>query len=255
MRLICLGSGSTGNGYILETGKEALMIECGISMQEVKKALDWDLSKIVACIVSHKHQDHAIYLRQVVRSGIKVLALPDVFDRLCGTDLRETEPFCKRIELMHGYKAGGFRIYAFDLDHSNNDYSPCPCVGFLVEHEEMGRLLFVTDTMMLKYSFPGVDHIMIEANYEDDILTRSIEAGITEVSQRSRLHASHLELRQTAKILQRPEFKDAQNIILLHLSSRNSDPVLFRSTIEEATGKPVRIAKPGLILELSELPY
>lgn len=256
MRLICLGSSSNGNCYILESENEALMIECGIHMREVKKALNWKLSKIVACVVSHRHQDHALHLPEVVKCGIKVLALPDVFEaRLWGKSRRETEPFCKEIEPMHGYKVGGFKIFAFDLTHSNNDYSPCPCVGFLIEHEELGKLLFVTDTMMMKYSFPGVDHIMIEANYEDGILDESIANGITEASQRSRLLASHLELQQTAKILQRPELKGVQNIVLLHLSSRNSDPELFRETIEAATGKPVKIARPGLNLELSKTPY
>ena len=245
MRLICLGSSSTGNGYILEAENEALMIECGINMQEVKKALKWDISKIVACIVSHRHQDHALHLPKVIKCGIKVLALPEVFNViLWGKSSRETKPFCKEIEPLHGYKVGGFKLFTFDLHHANNDGSECPCLGYLIEHEEMGKLLFVTDTMMLKYSFPGVDHIMIEANYEDDILSGNIESGKVEASQRSRLLASHLELQQTAKILQRPEFRGVQNIILLHLSARNSDPDKFRKVITSATGVPAQVQNP-----------
>lgn len=256
MKLICLGSGSTGNGYILETEKEAIMIECGISMREIKKALKWDISKIVGCLVSHHHQDHAKYLPEVIKCGIKVLALPEVFSiRLWGKSGRETKPFCKEIEPMHGYKVGGFKVFTFPLNHANNDGSECPCLGFLIEHEEMGKLLFVTDTMMLKYSFPVIDHVMIEANYEDNILAGNIESGIVESSQRSRLLASHLELQQSAKILQRPEFGAVQNIILLHLSSRNSDPEKFRKVITSATGIPTQVAKAGFEMDLSKTPY
>lgn len=247
--LKCLGSSSSGNGYIIETEQEALMLECGIAMSQVKKSLNWNLSKITACLISHKHQDHSKHLPEVQKCGIRVMALDEVFDRL------ESRSFCTIIKPMHGYKVGGFKVLAFDLNHANNDRTPCPCLGFLIEHEEMGKLLFVTDTMMLKYKFPGVNHIMIEANYEDEILDYNIEQGITESWQKPRLLASHLEIRQTAKILQRAELSEVQNIILLHLSSRNSNPDLFRQIAQEATGKPVEIARPGLVVQLSKEPY
>lgn len=249
VKLICLGSSSSGNGYILDAGEEALILEAGISMVDYKKALNWNLRKVVGCLISHKHQDHSKHLPEVTKCGIRVMALEEVFDRL------KDHSFCKSIEPMHGYKVGGFKILAFDLQHANNDRTPCPCIGFLIEHEAMGRLLFVTDTMMLKYHFPGVNHIMIEANYEDDLLNYNIEQGITESWQKPRLLASHLEVKQTARILQRSELNAVENIILLHLSSRNSDPDQFREIIQGATGKPVYIAKPGLTLELSKQPY
>ncbi|MCM1379529.1 MAG: MBL fold metallo-hydrolase [Prevotella sp.] len=249
--LKCLGSSSSGNGYIIETDSEALMIECGISMQSVKKALNWNIGKIAACIISHKHQDHSKHLPEVIKNGIKVLALPDVFDRLNAVQ----KSFCNSIEPMHGYKVGGFKIFAFNLHHANNDGTPCPCIGFVIEHIEMGKLLFVTDTMMLKYRFPGINHIMIEANYEDGILDYNIENGTTEAWQKPRLLASHLEVRQTAKILQGIDLSIVQNIVLLHLSSRNSDPDMFKDIMQGATGKPVHIAQPGLTLPLNLQPY
>ena len=58
MKLIVLGSSSSGNCYILDNGKEALIIEAGIRFQEVKKALDFNLRKVVGCVVTHAHNDH-----------------------------------------------------------------------------------------------------------------------------------------------------------------------------------------------------
>lgn len=55
MQLTCLGSGSDGNCYLLESKDEILVIECGCSLKEVKKALNFDLSKIVGCFISHVH--------------------------------------------------------------------------------------------------------------------------------------------------------------------------------------------------------
>ena len=60
MKLNILGSDSrTGNCYILENDKEALVIECGVSFDKIKKALNFKLSKVCGCIVTHGHGDHA----------------------------------------------------------------------------------------------------------------------------------------------------------------------------------------------------
>ena len=245
--LKCLGSSSSGNGYILETENEALMIECGISMREVKKALNFNLRKVLACIVSHRHSDHSKHLPEVIKCGIKVLALTDV---LKNHKDPVSQSFTKAIEPMHGYKVGNFKIYAFDLNHADNDCTPCPCIGFIIEHPEMGKLMFITDTMMMKYRFSGVNHVMIEANYHDALLDYNIERGITEAWQKPRLLASHLEIKQTQRILQGLDLSIVYDVVLLHLSSRNSDPPIFKKTIEGVTGIPTYIASPGLVLQL-----
>ena len=59
MKLKVLGSNSLGNCYILENKDEALILEAGIKLVNVKKALNYNISKIVGCLVSHEHNDHA----------------------------------------------------------------------------------------------------------------------------------------------------------------------------------------------------
>lgn len=106
MKLICLGSSSTGNGYLLQASDGTLMVECGTPMQSVKKALGWQIGGIVGCVVSHEHQDHAKYLPEVLQCGIRVLALPEVFK----AHPAKNTSFCKPIKPMQGYKVGGFKI-------------------------------------------------------------------------------------------------------------------------------------------------
>jgi phosphoribosyl 1,2-cyclic phosphodiesterase len=55
MRLIVIGSGSSGNTYILKGETSALIIEAGVNPLEVKKAMDFDISKIVGVCISHEH--------------------------------------------------------------------------------------------------------------------------------------------------------------------------------------------------------
>jgi len=56
MKLQILGSSSKGNGYLLtSSGGEVLIIEAGISLIEVKKTLNFNLSKIAGVCISHEH--------------------------------------------------------------------------------------------------------------------------------------------------------------------------------------------------------
>ena len=41
MKLKILGSSSNGNCYVLETRNESLIIECGVRLSRIKRALDW----------------------------------------------------------------------------------------------------------------------------------------------------------------------------------------------------------------------
>lgn len=245
MELICLGSSSQGNGYILKSSTDVLLIECGQPLMSVKKALDFHVSNIAGCIVSHQHRDHSKYLPDYLRCGIRVLALDEVF----GSFNLKNRAFCKSILPKHGYKVGGFKVYALPVVHD------VPCLGFVIEHDEMGKLLFITDTMRLDYRIAGLNHIMIEANYSDEILEDAISNGRTDRSARERLLQSHMEIKTTEQIIRTTDMTGVNEVILLHLSGRHSDAEQFRAQITKAVGKPVYVASPSFKLDVSKLPY
>ena len=240
MVLKVLGSSSKGNCYILEASDGVLIIEAGIPAIDVKKALHFKINNILGCIISHQHRDHSKFLKDIISSGIKVLALEDVFV----SHNISNHSFCKTIEPMHGYKIGSFKIFAIPVSHD------VPCLGFIVEHQEMGKMLFITDTMMLEYVMPKLDHIMIEVNYCDKILQENIDAGIVPVSMRDRLLHSHMELQTAKDIIRANDLSEVKELILLHLSDNNSHSELVKEEMERVSGKPVYIAKNGLELNL-----
>ena len=245
MKLSVLGSSSSGNGYVLEASDGVLIIECGVPLIEVKKAIDFKIGRIAGAIVTHRHGDHAKYIGEYLKSGIRVCALKDVFD--AHAPMRRT--FCKIIEPMHGYRIGTFKVFAVPVAHD------VPCVGFVIEHAEMGKMLFVTDTMLFEYRFKDLNHIMLEANYSDEILDYNIENGISPASMRSRLLTSHMEIKTTESILQTTDLDSVNEIILIHLSGKNSDADAFKQRITQKTGKQVIIAKRGVSIDVSLRPY
>ena len=51
MLLKIISSGSSGNGYAIMNDNEILLIEAGISVSDIKKAIDFKTSKIVDCLI------------------------------------------------------------------------------------------------------------------------------------------------------------------------------------------------------------
>ncbi|MGN1211353.1 MAG: MBL fold metallo-hydrolase [Candidatus Cryptobacteroides sp.] len=240
MTLKVLGSSSKGNCYIFDNGREALIVEAGIRFNDVKKALGFNLRKVVGCLVTHRHGDHAGYVRQVVESGITTLALEDVWEAKGISDT------CA-VSIIPGkrYRIGNFKVLPFAACHD------VPCVGYLIEHPETGLILFLTDSFMCEYTFPGLNQIMIECNYSDSELTKAIIEGRTMRYQRERLMTSHLELETCKGILLSNDLSKVENVVLLHLSANNADEDRFVREIQRVCGKIVYVANPGLTIEMS----
>lgn len=245
MKLTVLGSSSAGNGYILSNGKEALILEAGIRFSTAKKALNFNTSIISGLLISHSHGDHAKYVNSYLQGGIKVLSSSSVLD---GVD-HKYDYLCKEVKSGQGYKIGNFRILPFDLEHD------VPCLGYLVNHPETGTIMFLTDSYLCKYLFPGLSHIMLECNYADHILEQNILNGSVHPSMRPRLLQTHMELQTAKSILQANDLSQVKNIILIHLSSSNSDSKLFKDEVIRATGKNVFIAEKGLRIDINNIPY
>ena len=81
MHLKCLGSSSAGNCYLLTSDSgETLILDCGIPIKEIKKGLNWDITGVVGCVVSHAHNDH----NKLGCFTIKAFQVPHNGTRNCG---------------------------------------------------------------------------------------------------------------------------------------------------------------------------
>ena len=154
----------------------------------------------------------------------------------------------KAIEIGKGYVLGNFKVFPFEVMHD------VPCVGYLIEHPECGKVLFVTDTYAMQYRFTGVTHWLIEANYADDILTENILEGRIPQAMRKRLLTSHMEIDNTKEVLISSDLSKTRNIVLIHLSDGNSDERRFIAECKAATGKCVVAANAGMVINFGVVP-
>ena len=55
MLIKVIGSGSSGNGYALISEGDILLLECRVPAKEMLKAIDYQTSRVVGCLLSHEH--------------------------------------------------------------------------------------------------------------------------------------------------------------------------------------------------------
>jgi len=240
MRLTVINSGSSGNCYVIQDEEEAIILEAGMSLAKVKQVLGFDVGKVSAVLITHAHGDHAKYAKD----------FENVFQVYANKHVIETRglKWTKEIEAGKGFMCGNFKVLPFQAHHD------IPCVGYFINHKKTGNIMFLTDSFLCDYSFKNIKHILLECNYSDEALAESVKRGL-HWSVRDRVQLSHMELQTTKKVLLQQDLSEVYNIVLLHLSSQNSDPKLMFDTIAKATGKPIVIARKDLELELHNQIY
>ena len=230
-----IATGSSGNCYFLETEKETLILECGISDKKIKKELNYDLSKVVGCLITHEHKDHSKSVNELIKSGIDVYLSEGT---AAAIEFKvPVEMVSNRLNyLRHNVpkNIGGFTIIPFNTQHDVNEP-----LGFLIYHPKIGKVVFATDTYYLKNTFKDVDHVLIECNYSEDVLPLLPK-------WRARTIKSHMSLETLKDTLKTWDLKKTKDITLIHISNDNGNPDRFRKEIEELTGINTYAAVPGL---------
>lgn len=239
MTLTVLDSGSRGNGYILQNDSEALILEAGVKLSRVIKALDYNTFKVAGCLVTHGHGDHAKYMPDYLGHGL------DIGTSKGTASLIGPHPRMTILESKKPCQMGNFRILPFDVRHDCREP-----LGFLIDHLETGTILFATDTYYLPYNFPGLSHILLECNYSREILDENYREGRIARCVRDRVIASHMSLDTCIEAIRANDLSRVRNIIILHLSDNNSDAKCFVKEVQVSTGLRVTAAKRGLEMEL-----
>jgi len=230
-----LASGSSGNSYIIQAGEEKLVLECGIEYKNILKGLNYSIKGVAGCLISHKHLDHCKSHKKIIQNLQKFVAPVEVLEKF------EYMSSSKSIvaENKKLISIGNFLVMPFSCQHTNSDGSECENLGYLIQHKEIGQLLFATDTYYLKYKFKDIDHVLIECNYSEDTL-QVLE------QHEQRILKSHMSLETLKETLKTWDLSSTKTITLIHLSKNNGEPERFKREIEALTGIPTYIAVEGL---------
>lgn len=189
--------------------------------------------------------DHTKYLKQYMQYGIKMYASDEVATSI--------EPIygekISGIQRMKQIILGGFSVVPFRVPHNDTE-----CDGWLIIHEEIGSLLFITDAEYCPFDFSnmGINHVMVECNYSQDYISR-----VEDSEKFEHVLRGHMELKTCKRLIQSINSDRLRSIGLLHLSGGNADAGRFSEEIEELVDCDVNVyvAEKGFQTELSLEPF
>lgn len=221
LSLKVIGSGSKGNCYLLNYNDETLILDCGMSIKEVKKGLNFNISRVVGAICSHVHGDHFLSVKDFRNMGIQV---------------------------YEGYKdygtkkMGSFKIKAFQLPH--DDVENC---GYYITVGNQ-KILYMTDFIFCRYRFTKqcVDHILIECNYQQELISEDLPQYYHKIK-------GHASLKTCKDFIEINKTDNLKNVLLLHMGGNTCNPMECVEEIQNVVGENVYVnyARKGLEISLT----
>jgi phosphoribosyl 1,2-cyclic phosphodiesterase len=191
------------------------MVECGLTYQDIRKrllAIDLSVNDLSGCLVTHAHQDHCQGAFQLSRyttiyASEFTLSQLDLFNE-------------QKLVEWRGYRVGDFTVIGFPVEHDING-----AYGFILYADDEW-LLFINDTKYIEYDLSKFkfDYVMIESNYNDDLID-------SDDIRNKRTINSHMALSTTLSTLKSLNQENIQEIYLMHLSNGNSNERVMIDTI------------------------
>lgn len=226
-----LGSGSSGNAFIITTGTGILLIDCGVGIRTMTKALrerGIAAADVGAICITHEHSDHIRTLPKVMTAEVPVYAT-------VGTARRSAVPAGQhqRAESDTSISLAGATIWPLPVSHDARE----PC-GFMVEMKDGTRVTLLTDLGSwhdsLRDFVRASDLIILEANHDEEMLRSGPYPAY--LKKRVMSDVGHLSNRHCGIALgdalkgtsHQPE------IWLAHLSEHNNRPDLAEEAVRQA---------------------
>ncbi len=234
MRFACLGSGSEGNGLLVEVDSTRVLVDCGFGVRDTVARLSRigvAAETVTAIVVTHEHSDHIGGVAAfAARFGTPVWLT-------FGTLSVVTERFA-RLD----------RVYGFD-SHDTFTVDAIEVRPFPVPHDAREPVQFVcsdgnwrlgvltdlgTSTAYVESSLSGCDALVLECNHDLDLLANGDYPY--PLKQRIAGKFGHLDNGAAAGLLARIDTSRLKHLIAAHLSQHNNRPELARAALAASLG-------------------
>ncbi len=248
MNLHVIGTGSSGNAYLLDAGQSSILLDAGFPIKKIIRSVpDWQ--KLAGCLVTHEHGDHAQSAEAIARLGVPTISSAGTWEAL-NPGWRLTQ--LNAIQTLIPIRLGAFTVLAFDTQHD-----AAQPYGYVIRYEPTGEtVLYATDTYYLSRTFPGITYWIVECNYIDELMDEQYDSGELTEALRKRLKKSHMSLRRLVTALRANDLSRTRAIVLVHLSDERSNERIMVKAVKGVTGiEEVVAADAGMDISLTLAPF
>jgi len=218
-----IASSSKGNAHLVSDGETSLLLDCGVPVGRLRKALNFKLSSVAGCLIGHAHNDHIAAAKDLVAAGIDCYLSAEA---AAGYAFNLTGNRVHIVNSGQQFEIGTWKIISFACEHD------LPCLGYYLA-SGTERVLYATDTAFLRPRFQGLTHLMVEVNYDLESINRSVAEGRITMSQKKRVMETHFGLDNLLEFLRVTDLSTLKSVHLMHLSNDNSDENLIRASVAE----------------------
>lgn len=224
LRFMSLSSGSCGNCYYLGNDKDGILIDAGVSLRRLKKALQehgLSTDSFSAVLVTHDHLDHIRHLGSFCKRLHKPVYTSETIHNALARHTFTASAIgpCRRV-MGEGEWTGiaGMNVRYFVVPHDATQ-----TVGYVIDVEEH-RFVIMTDVGRMTdeaVDFArGASTVVLESNYDIDMLM----AGpyTYELKMRIVQGCGHLSNDECADAIRRFWHPGLRNVFLCHLSENNN---------------------------------
>jgi phosphoribosyl 1,2-cyclic phosphodiesterase len=238
LRFCSLGSGSTGNGTLVE-GRSGnvvsrVLIDCGFSLRELDQRLariGLSSKDLDAVFVTHEHGDHIGSAVALARRDELPLWMSRGTWRAVGRpELAEPVRFARDGERV---SVGALELLPFTVAHDAQEPLQLRCSTAATSLGVLTDAGSITPHMVA--SLQGCDALLLECNHDRTMLAASRYP--TSLKQRIGGRYGHLANDTAAEILAACVHAGLRHLVAAHLSEENNRPDLVRAALAAAWGE------------------
>ena len=234
MRFACLGSGSEGNGLLVEVGATRVLIDCGFGIRDTVARLariGVAPETVTAIIVTHEHSDHvggvaAFAARYQTPVWLTFGTLSAVAERFAGL------PKVYGFDTDDAFAIDAIEVRPFPVPHDAREPVQFVC------GDGQWRLGVLTDlgvsTVHVEASLSGCDALVLECNHDSGMLANGHYPYA--LKQRIAGRFGHLDNDAAGVLLSRLDNSKLKHVFAAHLSQHNNLPDLARAALATALG-------------------
>jgi len=246
MKFCSLGSGSSGNSYLVSKNKTNILVDCGFSVTELEKRMskrEMKPSEITAIFLTHEHDDHSKGVFAFAEKHDKPIYLTYGTLKMCQKKIKNSYNLkINIISPLDNLELNEFIIYVIPVPHDAREP-----VQFKFESEKK-TLAIITDlgfgNKELINSIQKINALILESNHDDNLIHQSRYPK--NLKERIRSNYGHLSNQNSLQILKKLNLDNLKWLGAAHLSKENNSPELVKDLWEKVFEDKINIIDPDL---------